>query len=75
MSADLTPDEVRQILRESVTVVKPGEVLFFSCGDPNYTPRQIHELQLYISDWLAENAPEVKARVLPHGEMAVAEAA
>ena len=71
----LTPDEIRQLLRECVTVVKPGEVLFFTCGDPNYTPTQMREIQDHISAWLEYNAPEVKVLVLPHGEMGVAEAA
>ena len=75
MSADLTADEVRQLLRESVTIVKPGEVLFFTVGDPNWTPNQIQRLQDFISEWLAGNAPDVKAMVLPYGEMAAAEPA
>ena len=69
----LSPEALRQLLRECVTVVKPGEVLFFSSGDPNMTPNQMRELQDFISWWLAENAPDVKALVLPHGEMAAAE--
>ena len=71
--APLTPDEIRQLLRESVTVIKPGEVLFFTAGDPNWTPTQLREIQDNISAWLEYNAPEVKVLVLPHGEMAVAE--
>ena len=69
----LTKDEIRQLLREAVTVIKPGEVLFFTCGDPNYTPNQIREIQDWISGWLEFYAPEVKALVLPHGSMAAAE--
>lgn len=68
----LDPETVRQLLRESVTVVKPGEVLFFTCGDPNYTPAQMRDIQDHIGWWLAENAPDVKVIVLPHGEMAAA---
>lgn len=69
----LTPDEVRQLLRESVTVVKPGEVLFYTYGDPNGTPNQIREMQQVINGWLECNAPEVKVLVLPHGGVTVAE--
>jgi hypothetical protein len=69
----LDPETVRQLLRESVTIVKPGEVLFFSCGDPNVTPTQMRELQDFISMWLEYEAPDVKVLVLPHGEMAAAE--
>jgi len=68
----LDPETVRQLLRESVTVVKPGEVLFFTVGDPNVTPGQLREIQEAISTWLEYNAPEVKAIVLPHGEFAAA---
>ena len=71
----LDPDTVRQLLRESVTVVKPGEVLFFTAGDPNWTPMQIREIQDVVSGWLECNAPEVRVMVLPYGEMAVAEPA
>ena len=71
----LTPDEIRQLLRESVTVVKPGEILFFTPDDPNLTPTQLREIQDVIKWWLAENAPDVRVLVLPHGEMAAAGAA
>ncbi len=69
----LTPDAVRQLLRECAAVVKPGEVLFFTCGDPNCTPRQIREIQAAADGWLQYNAPDVRVMVLPHGDMAVAE--
>lgn len=69
----LDPETVRQLLRESVTVIKPGEVLFFTAGDPNCTPNQIREMQDWINGWLEIYAPDVKALVLPHGEMAAAE--
>jgi hypothetical protein len=69
----LTPDQVRQLLRESVTVVQPGEVLFFTVGDPDMRPTQIRAIQDVINWWLADNAPDVKVLVLPHGEMGVAE--
>ena len=70
----LTPDEIRQLLRESVTVVKPGEVLFFTCPE-DYTPTHVREIQEVVSMWLEYNAPDVKFLTLPHGEMAVTEAA
>ena len=69
----LDPETIRLLLRECVTTVKPGEVLFFSSGDPNMTPNQLRELQDWISGWLELYAPDVKALVLPHGEMAAAE--
>jgi hypothetical protein len=69
----LDPETIRALLRESVTVVQPGEVLFFTVGDPNMTPVQIRAIQDVINWWLADYAPDVKVLVLPHGEMAAAE--
>lgn len=42
----LTSDEVRYLLRECVTVVKPGETLVIR--DRNWTPNQVREIQ----DWM-----------------------
>ena len=70
----LDPEMVRQLLRESVTVVKPGEVLFFTCPE-GFTPNQVREIQRFIDYWLETNAPDVKVLVLPHGKMAAAEPA
>ena len=39
----LSPDEIRQILRECVTVVKPGETLVIRGA--NWTPNQVREIQ------------------------------
>jgi hypothetical protein len=61
----LSPDEVRQLLRECVTVVKPGEVLVIRTTD--LTPNQMREYQEAVNWWVAENAPEVKVLVI-HGE-------
>ncbi len=68
------PETIRHLLRECVTAVKPGEVLFFTAGDPNFTPGQIREIQDWVNSWLEYNAPDVRVLVLMHGEMAVAEA-
>ena len=43
----LTPDEVRQLVRECAVVVKPGETLVIQVG-PEWNPPQIRE----VSDWL-----------------------
>jgi hypothetical protein len=71
----LDPETVRALLRESVTVVKPGEVLFFTVADPNITPNQLREIQEMTDWWLERNAPEFRVMVLMAGEMAVAEPA
>ena len=39
----LNPDEIRQILRECVTIVRPGETLVIRGRD--WTPSQVHEIQ------------------------------
>ncbi len=68
----LTPDEIRQLLRECVTVVKPGETLVIR-GDRNWTPNQVREVQ----DWL-DSAAEwrdlgFKILVVPGDEFGIAE--
>ena len=64
MSDPLTKDEVRQLLRECVTVVKPGEILVVQPG-VDYTPNQLREIQQMTDWWLRENAPAIKALVVP----------
>ena len=73
LNAPLTPDEVRQLLRECVTVVKPGEVLFFRCLE-NWTSAQVGDIHEQIRWWLDENAPSVRVMMVPDMEMAVIEA-
>lgn len=48
----LTPDEVRHLLRECVTVVKPGETLVIR--GQNWTPNQVRELQ-HAMDFMRED--------------------
>lgn len=71
--AALTPDAIRQLLRESVTVVKPGEVLVLRCPE-DWVPSQVSEMHDCVNWWLRENAPDIRAMVIPHLDMAVAEA-
>ena len=46
LNAPLTPDEVRQLVRECVTAVGPGETLVVRGRD--WTPSQVREVQ----DWM-----------------------
>ena len=62
----LTKDEVRQLLRECVTVVKPGEILVLQPG-ADCTPNQLREIQQMTDWWLGENAPKIKVLVVPGG--------
>jgi hypothetical protein len=69
----LTQDEVRQLLRECVTVVKPGEVLVIRMGTD--IPREVaHAYQTTLTEWLATHAPGVKVAIVCGDELGVAEA-
>lgn len=68
----LTPDEVRQLLRECVTVVKPGETLVVRVPWGT-TPAQVRELQaglVKLTIWM--DVP-FKVLVLPGDELGIAE--
>ena len=52
MPDPLTEDEVRQLLRECVTVVKPGEALVVRMA--GLTPSQHREWQRAVTDWHEE---------------------
>ena len=68
----LTSGEIRQLLRECVTVVKPGETLILRGGD-NWTPEQVREVAMHAAYWLEGSAPHIKALVIPPMEIAVME--
>lgn len=69
----LTEAEVRQLLSECVTVVRPGEVLVLRAPE-DWNPDQASQLQEYMGYWLAENAPDIKAMVIPPMEIAIMQA-
>jgi len=69
----LTEEEIRQLLRECVTVVKPGEVLVIRV--PDFTPEQLREYSDMVRWWLDENAPGVKCLITVGEELGVAEVA
>jgi hypothetical protein len=69
-AAALAPGQVRRLLAECVTVVRPGEVLVLRCPE-GWTPDQAALMQDHASRWLEENAPDVRAMVIPHLDMAV----
>lgn len=56
---ELTPEQVRSLLREAVTVVKPGEVLILRVSE-NFTPNQLREYQESLTWWCRKNAPDIK---------------
>lgn len=65
----LTQDEVRQLLRECVTVVRPGEVLVIRV--PDLTPGQLYEYSEVVKRWLEDFAPGVRCLVTIGGELGV----
>jgi hypothetical protein len=68
----LTKDEILQVLRECVTVVKPGEALVICVAD--LTPRQVSEYQQSLNVWYEDGGLPFRAFVLPGGELGVVEA-
>lgn len=63
----LTPETARELLRECVTVVKPGEVLVIRMSR-ELTPNQFREIAEMTGYWLKENAPGVKVMLVPAAE-------
>jgi hypothetical protein len=69
-----TKDEVRELLRECVTVVKPGETLVIRCG-LDWTPGQIREIQDMYDEVTRYRELGFTVLVVPGDELGVAEAA
>ena len=68
----LSPDEIRHLLRECVTVVKPGETLILRV--PWSTePTQVRELQKALQDATNYIEAPFKVLVLPGDELTIAE--
>lgn len=68
----LTEDEVRSLLRECVTVVKPGETLVI-LADRDWTPSQVRELQDALDAGIKYRDLGIHALVVPGAELGVAE--
>lgn len=68
----LTRDEIRQILRECVTVVKPGETLVVRGA--NWTPNQTREIQQIMDEIRELGIVPFKVLAVIGDEMGVAEA-
>lgn len=61
----LTDDEVRQVLRSAVTVVKPGELLVLRIGaEWDMTPNQLREYNDALRSWAQSMAPGVEIMVV-----------
>ena len=72
--SSLTEDEIRQLLRECVTVVKPGETLVIR-GDRDWTPNQMREVQDMLDAAVKWRELGFTVLVVPGEELGVAEAA
>jgi len=68
----LTPDKVRQLLRECVTVVKPGETLILRVPWST-TPTQVRDLQGALTGCTEHLEAPFKVLVVPGDELTVAE--
>jgi hypothetical protein len=68
----LTPDEIRKLLRECVTVVKPGETLILRVPWST-TPSQVRDLQDAITGSVKYWDLPFKVLVVPGDELTVAE--
>ena len=68
----LTPDEVRQLLRECVTVVKPGETLVIRVP-ATWNPMQVREYAEAVYDGVEYLDLPFKAFVVTGDELAIAE--
>ena len=68
----LTPDEMHSLLRECVTVVKPGEILVLRCG-PEYTPNHLRDIQ-EVANEMARFGDWPCVMVVPGDELGVVEA-
>ena len=69
----LTADEIRHLLSECVTVVKPGETLILRVPWTT-TPTQVRELQVVLDETTAWLELPFKALVVPGDELTVAQA-
>lgn len=69
----LTEDQVRQLLAECVTVVKPGETLILRLGR-EWTPGQFHEVQGMLDDVIRYRDLPFRALAVPADGLGVAEA-
>ena len=68
----LTEDEIRQLLSECVTVVKPGETLVVRGA--NWTPEKLREIQECMDVMHRKGIVPFKALAVPGDELGVAEA-
>jgi hypothetical protein len=73
MQLPLSPDEIRQLLRECVTVVKPGETLIVR--GTNWTPGQTRVIQQVMDEMHELGIVPFKALAVFGDELGVAEPA
>jgi hypothetical protein len=69
----LTPELARELLRECVTLVKPGEVLAVRTPD-SWVPDQVYDCQAYIDERLRLRGIDVAVLFLSGEEFAVTKA-
>lgn len=67
----LTPALARELVRECVTIVQPGELLAIRVPDW-WTPNGVYETNKWAAAWLTDNTPGVKVLFVPGEEFAIA---
>ena len=70
LNAPLSPDEIRQLLSECVTVVKPGETLVVR--GQNWTPPQVRGIQQAMDDMYQYGSVPFRALAVPGDELGTA---
>jgi hypothetical protein len=71
--APLTPDEIRSLLRECVTVVKPGEILVIRVPFGGITANQHREYAEHLEYYAEQHG--IRAMIVLGDELGVQEAA
>jgi hypothetical protein len=66
----LSPEQIRRLLRECVTVVKPGETLVIRGRD--WTPSQLREIQQAMDDMYQLGQVSFRALAVPGDELGTA---
>jgi|SRR5579859_41314 len=66
LPSSLKPDQLTDLVRECVTIVRPGEVLVVRVPE-GWTPGQLRDAQENIAAWTGVHAPAVKV-LLVHAD-------
>jgi hypothetical protein len=71
-ASPLSQEEIRELLRECVTAVEPGQMLVIRVS-PDFAPNQVQEYGDMVAAWAESHAPDVKVLVVAAEELGVAQ--